>query len=68
MKKHSKTFNHHNYTHYIQSAMDTAPSICLQRGVKVTEFRAKVLELIWQSQRSIGADTILEMVSAVSAK
>lgn len=48
--------------------MDTAPSICLQRGVKVTEFRAKVLELIWQSQRSIGADTILEMVSAVSAK
>jgi len=34
----------------------------------LTESRAQVLELIWQSHRPIGAYTILEMVSAVSAK
>ena len=68
MEINATTFNHHNHTHCIQSAMDTARSICLQRGVRLTESRAQVLELIWQSHRPIGAYTILEMVSAASAK
>jgi len=68
MDAHSINFSQHNHIYCVDNAMRSAREICLQRGVRLTESRAQVLELIWQSHRPIGAYTILEMVSAASAK
>ncbi len=68
MQAGSKNIDHHNHEHCKQHAMESAREICLARGVRLTDIRAQVLELVWQSHRPIGAYTILELVSAASAK
>lgn len=65
---HPINFNQHDHASCINHAMEAARDICLNRGVRLTELRAKILELIWQSHRPIGAYTILELISNVSAK
>ena len=62
------SFTQHNHAPCINDAMETARDICLQRGVRLTDSRAQVLALIWQSHRPIGAYTILELISTASAK
>ena len=37
--------------------------MCAQRGVRLTPLRKRVLELVWQSHKPLGAYDILEMLS-----
>lgn len=45
----------HDHQTCIADALDRADAICRARGVRLTELRRRVLELIWSSHRPIGA-------------
>jgi Fur family zinc uptake transcriptional regulator len=50
----------HNHQSCINEALATADALCLARGVRLTDLRRRVLELIWSSHRPIGAYTLLD--------
>jgi Fur family zinc uptake transcriptional regulator len=50
----------HNHQSCIDEALTTADSLCLARGVRLTDLRRRVLELIWSSHRPIGAYALLD--------
>ena len=50
----------HDHGTCVSSALDSAASVCQQRGVRLTPIRRQVLELVWQSHRPIGAYAVLE--------
>lgn len=50
----------HDHGTCVSSALDSAGSVCQQRGVRLTPLRRRVLELVWQSHRPIGAYAVLE--------
>ncbi len=52
----------HNHHHCINQALDRAKTLCLQHGVRFTPVRQRVLELIWQSHKPLGAYQILEQL------
>lgn len=59
-KPHSNTaFYFHNHNDCITDAVDKAGAICKQRGLKLTDTRRRVLELVWQSHEPMGAYEIL---------
>jgi len=41
-------------------ALAEAATVCAQRGVRFTPLRRRVLEIVWQSHRPVGAYDILE--------
>ncbi|PIE83624.1 MAG: Fur family transcriptional regulator [Candidatus Contendobacter odensis] len=43
----------------IQQLLLSAEAICLQRGVRLTHLRRRVLEIIWEHQSPLGAYAIL---------
>lgn len=45
-----------------QSAIHTAEMLCRQRGVRFTEIRKQILELIWESHRAVKAYDLLDKV------
>ena len=44
----------------IESALDGAASVCQSRGVRLTDLRRRVLELVWGGHRPLGAYELLE--------
>lgn len=44
----------------IDQALERAVHLCRERGVRLTEIRRRVLELIWQSHKPRGAYDLLE--------
>jgi Fur family zinc uptake transcriptional regulator len=50
----------HDHDDCMQHALQTAESICLERGLRLTSTRQRVLELIWKSHKPIGAYDLLE--------
>ncbi|MDY7220007.1 transcriptional repressor [Denitrificimonas sp. JX-1] len=52
---------HHD--HCISKALESAEEVCAQRGVRLTPLRKRVLELVWQSHKPLGAYDILDMLS-----
>ena len=44
--------------------MAEAKYVCGQRGARLTPLRRRVLEIIWQSHRPLGAYPILELLAA----
>ncbi|HIA08705.1 MAG TPA: transcriptional repressor [Chromatiaceae bacterium] len=52
----------HNHDHCVDQALADARSVCRRRGARFTEQRARVLELIWQSHRPLGAYQILDQL------
>ena len=52
----------HDHTSCINKAVLTAEHLCLQRGVKLTPIRRKVLELIWESHQAVKAYDLLDRV------
>lgn len=53
-------FEPHDHGRCVAEAMSAAERICDQRGVKLTPIRRRVLELLWENHRPIGAYALLE--------
>ena len=46
----------------IESALAAAEELCRQRGLRLTPLRRRVLELVWNSHRPVGAYALLEQL------
>ena len=53
----------HDHRDCIASALEDASAVCKERGVRLTPVRQRVLEIIWQGHRPLGAYAILEVLS-----
>ena len=54
----------HDHGHCLANALQYATAVCTERGARLTPVRQRVLEIIWQSHRPLGAYAILEVLSA----
>ncbi|MCZ8124582.1 MAG: Fur family transcriptional regulator [Magnetospirillum sp.] len=54
----------HDHAKCVAGALAAARDVCAQRGERFTELRGRVLELVWESHRPIGAYAILERLRA----
>lgn len=50
----------HDHGRCIRDALAEAGTVCMDRGVRLTALRRRVLEIIWQSHRPLGAYSILD--------
>ncbi|ACO76351.1 zinc uptake transcriptional regulator, Fur family [Azotobacter vinelandii CA] len=53
----------HDHSHCISQALAEAENLCSRQGVRLTALRRRVLELVWQSHRPLGAYDILAVLS-----
>lgn len=53
----------HDHDRCIREAMQSAESICHERGVRLTPLRRRVLELIWRSHEAVKAYELLDMLA-----
>ena len=53
----------HDHQRCISTALQAAEQLCGSKGVRFTELRRRVLELVWQSHRPLGAYDILDTLS-----
>ena len=54
----------HDHASCIEQAMADAVAVCAARGARLTKLRRRVLEILWQSHRPLGAYDILEVLSS----
>lgn len=54
----------HNHDHCVSSALAEADHLCERHGVRLTALRKRVLELVWQSHKPLGAYDILAELSS----
>ena len=54
--------NGHNHGQCIKNSMKTAVDLCAARGVRLTDLRSRVLELILQSHQPVGAYELLDLL------
>lgn len=57
-------FNQHDHAHCIAETMQNADARCRARGLRFTPVRRRVLELLLQDHRALGAYDILEVLAA----
>ena len=50
----------HNHGHCMRHALDKAETVCKEKGVRLTENRRAVLEIVWMSHCPVTAYEILE--------
>ena len=53
----------HDHGRCVRAALDEALALCAARGVRLTDLRRQVLELIWHGHAPIGAYAILEQLA-----
>ena len=53
----------HDHSHCVTHALGEAESLCTKSGVRLTDLRRRVLELVWQSHKPLGAYDILAVLS-----
>lgn len=66
MAEHSHSFSPccaHDHQACVQQALLSADQLCAARGVRLTELRRRVLELLWVSHKPLGAYDLLEALS-----
>ena len=56
-------YRQHNHDACIADALTDARTICERQNVRLTATRERVLELIWQSHRPLGAYDVLGMLA-----
>ena len=54
----------HNHDDCVTQAVETAEKICRRKGLRFTAQRRRVLELVWNSHRPIGAYDILDQLKS----
>ncbi len=52
--------NGHQHQHCLNAALLAAEKTCLERGVRLTNLRRRVLELVWRSHEPVKAYDILD--------
>lgn len=50
----------HNHDGCVEKAMQNAERICRERGLRLTRQRKRVLQLVWNSHKPVGAYEILD--------
>lgn len=50
----------HDHERCVSEALERAEALCEERGLRLTPQRRRVLELVWNSHRPVGAYDILE--------
>lgn len=55
-----QAFHPHSHQHCVDDALRRAGQLCESRGARLTPLRQRVLELIWQSHRPMGAYALLD--------
>lgn len=53
----------HDHRHCIEQALAAAETLCARQGLRLTALRRRVLELVWQSHKPLGAYDILAVLS-----
>jgi Fur family transcriptional regulator, zinc uptake regulator len=53
----------HDHSRCVSHALAEAESICGRQGLRLTALRKRVLELVWQSHKPLGAYDILAVLS-----
>lgn len=53
----------HDHQRCIDTALAQADSVCTEHGARLTPLRRRVLEIVWQSHKPLGAYSILETLS-----
>lgn len=56
----------HDHAGCVADAISTAERLCRDRGLRFTAIRRRVLELVWNSHKPIGAYDILEILGKES--
>lgn len=54
----------HDHARCIESALKRADDHCRSRGLRLTDIRRRVLELVWASHAPVGAYALLEQLAA----
>ena len=52
----------HDHQHCVEDALRTAEAVCSTKGARLTSLRRRVLELVWQSHRPVGAYAVLDQL------
>ncbi len=52
----------HDHGQCVDDALSMAQKLCVQRGVRLTPIRQRVLELVWQSHQPVGAYALLDEI------
>ena len=50
----------HDHAGCVRDALSQAAALCERRGVRLTELRRRVLEIVWESHSPVGAYEIME--------
>ncbi len=58
----------HDHSHCVSSALAEADALCAKQGVRLTALRKRVLELVWQSHKPLGAYDILGVLSETDGR
>jgi len=58
----------HDHEHCVAEAIATAVQICRERGLRFTEQRRRVLELVWNGHKPVGAYDILNSLNRAGRK
>ncbi|MDJ0808210.1 MAG: Fur family transcriptional regulator [Gammaproteobacteria bacterium] len=58
----------HNHATCVNTAMHQAEDYCNRTGVRLTQLRRRVLELVWSSHRPVGAYDLLEQLEPKGRK
>jgi Fur family zinc uptake transcriptional regulator len=58
----------HDHSHCVSGALAQAQSLCELRGVRLTALRLRVLELVWESHKPLGAYDILAVLSETDGR
>mgnify|MGYP001627321270 CR=1 FL=1 len=61
-------FHPHDHAHCVHDALAEAERLCTERGVRLTDIRRRVLELVWASHQPLGAYDILDKLTAEGHK
>ncbi|MDF3030972.1 MAG: np20 [Moraxellaceae bacterium] len=61
-------FPPHDHSHCVQDALVAAERLCQASGARLTPLRRRVLELVWDSHRPLGAYELLDMLAGEGQK
>ena len=60
----TNVYNQHDHHDCVDSALKRAQDLCATEGARLTPIRQRVLELVWQSHKPVGAYDLLETLAA----
>ena len=60
----ASAYHPHDHQGCINTALQQATKLCTEQGVRLTPIRKRVLELVWQSHKPMGAYDLLPALAA----